>query len=109
MKIATHNKDPKPDTEESALNREGCCTWLLPYKDNVGYKEELEQRVPDEADRQYRQQGECRQAHCAPAHPSMTEIMGRGEAVETFVRDQLPSQQPSHTPRDGSTESMDPE
>ena len=39
----------------------------------------------------------------------MTEIMGRGEAVEMFVSDQLPSQQSSYTPRDGSTESMDPE
>ncbi len=82
----------------------------LPNQEDMGEKEELEEGVADEADRQDGCQRECDQPGSAPSHPSMTEVGPLGKAVEWSysVLRGLGSRNGGNIPGDGATQGMNP-
>ena len=77
------------DDEDATYVRDGVSSELriwytryLPYEEDVGEKEELEEGVADEADRQDGCQREGDQCGRAPSHPPVAEIELLGKAME---------------------------
>ncbi len=109
--------DVSADDEYATHVRDGVMSeWRrrytrgLPNQEDMGEKEELEEGVADEADRQDGCQRECDQSGSAPSHPSVTEVGPLGKAVEWShsAPRGLGSRNGGNIPGDGATQGMNP-